>query len=99
MSRLVKLNYILAGRKFTRNYFNNNNYCYLMSYRRRFATVGYNVYMNGPALPSFYDHVLRSLGQFPLAQSTSEYCQSKIFSAFHDFVSSTRPAIKLPSYN
>jgi len=53
--------------------------CHAMSYRhRRFAAVGY---MNGPLLSSFFGHVLRSLGQFSLAQSAAEHCQFKIFSA------------------
>jgi len=50
-------------------------------HRSCFANVGY---MNRSVLPSFCGHVLFSFVQFLLAQSTSEYCQSKMFSASHD---------------
>ena len=48
-----------------------------------FTTVGY---MNGiPVVPSrFSVHVLCSLVQLPLGQSTSKCCQYKVFLAFRD---------------
>lgn len=72
-----------------------HKYCLYRPLSCRFAMM--SSYINGSMLPSLFCHVLLSLSQFPLAQSTLEYCQSKMFLVFCTLLPLMTSVIKWPS--